>query len=190
MTDNQAQPEQTVANTPEARTRSLSPRIKSHLLFWTVSLGGLVLDLWSKDAIFKKLEPGECITLINGCLRFIEALNDGAAFSLMAGQRRFLVSVSIVALIVVLVTFIRNAGRQRWIGDLSLALLAGGIAGNLYDRLFHEGGRVRDFIDAYIGKFQWHWPTFNVADSMLCIGVGILVAYSFIPERPDPKRAD
>ena len=56
--------------------------------------------------------------------------------------------------------------------QISLGLITAGVVGNLYDRLFNEG-RVRDFIDVYRG--HWHWPAFNVADSLLCIGVGLII---------------
>jgi signal peptidase II len=59
---------------------------------------------------------------------------------------------------------------------IAVSCINAGIIGNLYDRFFNEG-RVRDFIDVYVGSY--HWPTFNVADSLLCIGVGILLLLSF-----------
>jgi signal peptidase II len=55
---------------------------------------------------------------------------------------------------------------------VALAFFTGGIVGNFYDRAFNNG-LVRDFLDVYVRDY--HWPTFNVADSLLCIGVGLLV---------------
>ena len=63
----------------------------------------------------------------------------------------------------------------------ALGLFMGGVAGNLYDRLFNDG-MVRDFIDVYWRG--WHWPAFNVADSMLCVAVGIFVVRSLLTARP------
>lgn len=56
----------------------------------------------------------------------------------------------------------------------SLGCITAGIIGNLYDRAFN-GGCVRDFIDVLIPVIDYHWPTFNVADSLLCIGVGLMI---------------
>ncbi|MFC1766883.1 signal peptidase II, partial [Planctomycetota bacterium] len=66
----------------------------------------------------------------------------------------------------------QNQGKRSRLMTVSLGLFAAGVAGNLHDRAF-LGGRVRDFIDVYIGEH--HWPTFNVADSLLCIAVGLLL---------------
>ena len=70
---------------------------------------------------------------------------------------------------------------------VALGLFAGGIAGNLYDRLFHEGA-VRDFIDVYVGTY--HWPTFNVADSLLCTAVGLLLISSYLTDRQSRSAHD
>ncbi len=70
---------------------------------------------------------------------------------------------------------------------VALGLLAGGISGNLYDRLFHDG-TVRDFIDVYVGTH--HWPTFNVADALLCTAVGLLIISSYITDRQSQSAHD
>ncbi len=69
---------------------------------------------------------------------------------------------------------------------IALGLFTGGILGNLYDRIFNDG-MVRDFIDVYIGNK--HWPTFNVADGLLCIGVGLLIISTFVTEKSSQKHA-
>jgi signal peptidase II len=146
--------------------------------------GGLALDLWTKKAIFDWLQPMEAYSLIDGFCRFIRAENNGAAFNLFAGKPFFLVLVSIIAIIGVFVVFI-SSGKLHKLVHISLGLFAAGVCGNLYDRLFN-GGVVRDFIDVYKG--QYHWPTFNVADSLLCIGVGLLIISTLFTEQPAQKR--
>jgi signal peptidase II len=65
---------------------------------------------------------------------------------------------------------------------VALGLFAAGVCGNLYDRIFNDG-LVRDFIDVYYR--QHHWPAFNVADSMLCIAVGLgIISCFWAPKRP------
>ena len=150
------------------RTASRSLR---HYLFWPLALGGLALDLWTKRVAFARIDPYDGVVLIKGFLSFNLAYNDGAAFSLFSGYSQLLAVISVVALLVVLVLFLTGRAHT-WLLTVSFGLLTGGIAGNLYDRLF-LGGRVRDFIDVYVGKL--HWPTFNLADSMLCVAVGLLI---------------
>ena len=67
----------------------------------------------------------------------------------------------------------------------SLGLFAAGVCGNLYDRIFNDGS-VRDFIDVYYRSFHWH--TFNIADSLLCLGVAALIISTFLTEKPARKR--
>jgi len=149
------------------------PTTGAHIIFWPLVIGGAWLDLWSKQAVFDWLAglPYAEYSIIDGCLRFIIAENTGAAFSMASGQTALLIGVSVVALIIVIGMFLFGNVRQK-IVLISLALLTAGIIGNLYDRVFNDG-KVRDFVDVYYQ--QHHWPTFNVADSMLCIAVGLLI---------------
>lgn len=143
------------------------------LLFWPVAVIGAALDLWSKWAVFRWLGQTETqeYSLIDGFLQFILRENDGAAFSIFRGWTYFLVGISAVALVVVVGVFFFGKLRSRLM-LFGLGCITAGIIGNLYDRAFNAG-RVRDFIDVYVGSY--HWPTFNVADSLLCIGVGLLI---------------
>jgi signal peptidase II len=145
-----------------------------HLLFWSVFIGGLALDLWTKSDIFSRLESSgrDGFTIIKGFLCFQLTENPGAAFGIAAGQRTMLITVSVAALVVVLAVFL-FAGTERRIFHVALGLFAAGVCGNLYDRVFN-GGLVRDFIDVVYWPGR-HWPAFNVADSMLCIAVALLI---------------
>jgi signal peptidase II len=82
--------------------------------------------------------------------------------------------------------FFLFGGVKEKIMNVALALFAAGICGNLYDRVFH-GGRVRDFIDVGINDLRW--PAFNLADSFLCIAVGLMLVAIYLTERPCRKRA-
>jgi signal peptidase II len=149
------------------------PDFTGHLLFWPIAIAGAALDLWSKKAVFDWLPtvPGETYVIIKGFFQFILRNNDGAAFSILAGQRPFLVSILVVAFFVLTGIFLLS-GIHRRIMQLAMGCMLAGIIGNFYDRAFNNG-LVRDFLDVYVGNS--HWPTFNVADSMLCIGVTLLV---------------
>lgn len=107
-------------------------------------------------------------------LNFTLMYNEGAAFSLLsqAGgwQRWFFVAVGlgVTAILVVWLRGLKPAERlQAW----GLALVIGGALGNLIDRILY--GRVVDFIDVYYNR--WHWPAFNLADSAITVGVGLLI---------------
>ena len=157
-----------------------------HLLFWPLALLGAGLDLWTKHEAFARIDPVHGLDLIKGCLSFNLAYNTGAAFSMASGKTVFLASISSVALVAVLVFFLMRKDLTTLMA-VALGLFAGGIAGNLYDRLFHEGA-VRDFIDVYVGTY--HWPTFNVADSLLCTAVGLLLISSYLTDRQSRSAHD
>ena len=170
-------------------SKSHLPAPKAHLIFWPLMAVGVALDLWTKQAVFSWLTatPGNEFSIIKDVVTFVMRENSGAAFSIATGQTLALVTISIVALVVVVVIFLFGGIGQR-ITQIALALFTAGIIGNLYDRIFNNGF-VRDFIDVvyWPGK---HWPAFNVADSMLCVAVGLLLisnitsAYSRKPAHP------
>ncbi|MHC4743179.1 MAG: signal peptidase II [Planctomycetota bacterium] len=155
------------------------PSLKAQMLFWGLFISGLALDLWSKWAVFQRLPRiGDMTVVIPGFLNLVHAENDGAAFGICAGQPLFLASASIIALILVLGYFYLFRIKELLV-DVALGMLAAGIGGNMYDRLFNAG-IVRDFIDVYItisGK-EYRWHTFNIADALLCIGVAMLIIWT------------
>jgi signal peptidase II len=162
--------------------------MRAHLLFWPVFISGVILDLWSKSAVFGWLESRgqDDLAIIDGFLHLHLALNPGAAFGIAAGQRWLLVTVSIAAVIAVVVLFLFS-GRAGSLIHITLGLFAAGVCGNLYDRLFNDG-LVRDFIDVVYWPGR-HWPAFNVADSLLCIAVGLLLISSIFTPQSFQKPA-
>ncbi len=161
------------------RVISRMPDGWGHLIFWPLTAGGIAFDLWSKAAIFEWLrhKPGGTVTIIEGFLEFISVHNRGAAFGIANGQRGFLTIISVTALVVILGLFLFSGIKQR-ILQVAFGLFVAGVCGNLYDRIFNDG-RVRDFIDIvyWPGK---HWPAFNVADGLLVIAVGLVIASSLV----------
>lgn len=105
-------------------------------------------------------------------LNIVNVRNTGAAFGMFRSLGSgFFIIISLAAIIFVVNLIMRNA--YNFIG---LSLILGGAVGNLIDRLFY--GKVVDFIDFSIGNF--HWPAFNVADSSLTIGIGIILITSLL----------
>jgi signal peptidase II len=158
------------------------PDLSAQLIFWPLMAVGIALDLWSKKAVFDWLEHRGSVSIIDGFLRLVRALNDGAAFGLFSGHPYWLIVISVVALIIIFAVFLFSGTKQRLV-HVALGLFAAGVCGNLYDRIFN-GGQVRDFIDVTIWPGR-HWPAFNVADSMLCIAVGLgIISCLRVPKRP------
>lgn len=169
------------------RAESRLPGLKAHIIFWSLAVFGTALDLWTKSAVFGWLQqPDDRFPIIDGFLYLVTALNKGGAFGIAFGQRYLLVAVSAIALIVILAVFLFS-GVQKKLVQIALGLFAAGICGNLYDRIFNNG-QVRDFIDVVVWPDR-HWPAFNIADSMLCIAVGLLILSNLFTERPSRKRA-
>jgi signal peptidase II len=147
-----------------------------------IAAGVFLIDQSSKAWAVRSLRFGEGMSVISGFLNFVYAQNPGIAFSMLDdhgdGGRWGLSVVAIVAGTLVLYFFWRTPrADDRILG--SLALLLAGIAGNVTDRL--RLGYVIDFIDVQFGS--WHYPTFNVADSAICIGAGLLILDMFLSKR-------
>ncbi len=158
---------------PACASAAPIPWLSAILLFWPAAILGAGLDIWSKYAVFDWLPktPEYRFVIIDGFLQFILRENAGAAFSAFQGWTKFLIAVAGIALAVVIGIFFSRKVTSRLV-LFAMGCITAGIIGNFYDRLFNDG-RVRDFIDVYVGAY--HWPTFNVADSLLCIGVGLLI---------------
>ncbi len=158
------------------------PNFKAHIIFWPLTAGGVALDLWSKKFVFNWLhqQGRDSFPVIDGFLRLVMALNDGAAFGLFRGNSQWLAAVSIIALIMVFGLFLFGGFKQKLM-HVALALFTAGVLGNLYDRIFNDG-LVRDFIDVVYWPGR-HWPAFNVADSMLCIAVALLIGSMLLTEK-------
>ncbi len=156
---------------------SLLPGLKTQLTFWSLVVAGIAGDLWSKAAIFAWLRQKQqvSVSIIDGFFWLVMTENTGAAFGIATGQTRLLIVISTVALVAIIAIFLSSKNERRLV-HVALGLFTAGICGNLWDRIFNDG-RVRDFIDIvyWPGK---HWPAFNIADSMLCIGVGLMIISS------------
>lgn len=160
------------------------PDSKTHLIFWSLMAGGLGLDLWTKKMAFEHIEPHEVLPVIDGYVQLVRALNNGAAFGWFSGKSYFLAAVSLIALGAIMAVFLFGGSRQRLV-HVALGFFAAGVCGNMYDRMFNNG-YVRDFIDVYYRGYHWH--TFNVADALLCIGVGLLIISTLLTEKPARTR--
>ena len=154
--------------------RSLGVRIARYRLFFILSLAVFALDQVTKWLVAARFPfnprhlhgPGLDRAVIDGFFYLIHVGNTGAAWSILAGQGMLLATLGARALAAIF--FWRHAlGLRSTAVQIAFGLLCGGIVGNLVDRLMH--GHVIDFIDLHFGSYIY--PTFNVADSGICVGV-------------------
>jgi len=173
-------------DTAVARLKNTLPDWPAQLAFWLPAVVGLALDLWSKKAVFDHLRGNAKIEILDGILCFVTNENPGAAFGIAAGQKYLLVGVSLAALVTIFAIFLLGNIKER-LTQLALGPFAGGISGNLYDRIFNDGA-VRDFIDVAYWPGR-RWPTFNAADTMLCVAVALMLISGFFTGRRPPEHA-
>jgi signal peptidase II len=118
--------------------------------------------------------------VIDDFLYLVNVGNTGAAWSMFTGRSTFLALLA-AATLVAIFAWRHQLGLRRRPVQISFGLLCGGIAGNLADRVVH--GHVIDFLDFHFGTYIF--PTFNVADSSICVGVAVYLLYSLLqPETP------
>jgi signal peptidase II len=150
-------------------------------LFALITLIGLIADQTTKVAIDRSMRLFESIPIVEGLFSLTYVRNKGAAFSFLSHaswRLPFFICISIIAAIVILIAFRKLRDDQR-LAQLSLAMIFSGAIGNLIDRI--RLGEVIDFLDAYWRTH--HWPAFNVADSLICVGVFLLAIDMLLEER-------
>ncbi|MGG5414250.1 signal peptidase II [Edwardsiella tarda] len=161
------------------------PLLSTGLRWLWVVVAVLIVDLGSKQLILQHFMLGETLPLFPS-LNLHYARNYGAAFSFLADsggwQRWFFAAIAIAICLALLVMMYRNAASDR-LNNIAYALIIGGALGNLFDRLWH--GFVVDMIDFYVGN--WHFATFNLADTAICIGAALVVLEGFLPARNKEK---
>jgi signal peptidase II len=145
------------------------------IIYYLLSIISLVsLDQLTKLQIRRHFSLHESRPVIRGFFSLTYVQNRGAAWGILAGWRVALVALAAVMLFV-LALYREKIFGARAIGRVSFVLLVAGIIGNVIDRVWL--GYVVDFLDFYCGTS--HFPAFNVADSCICIGVGLYMLASF-----------
>jgi signal peptidase II len=181
----------------------------SYVFLAVVTLVNLVADLWSKHwakSTFDDIRPGgeRRMEVVEGFMNFIFAKNKGGAWGLLQNEteairRPFFLIVSMAA-IVFIVSLYRKLQPGQTALKWGLPLVLGGALGNLVDRIRY--GYVVDFIDVYVnisensfwlwlfkGPGERHWPTFNVADISICVGVALMAIDMFTAREKKSRRA-
>ena len=154
---------------------------------------GVVADLWTKAFMERRLDmdpspgagPFGREEVIPGFLAWEGTYNEGVTFGLFGGQTNGIMLFTAVATVALIIWLIATRRRSFWL-HLGLGMILGGAIGNLYDRL--QWQKVRDFILVYVGDFKW--PNFNVADSLIVMGVIVILAEElFLRPKDAPKPA-
>ena len=135
----------------------------------------IIFDQLSKFVIRANFNLYEQIDIVKGFIKIIYIRNSGVVCGLFSNNQNHLVPIiisilSIAALLTVLYIFIKTSLSCR-LELISLSFIMGGAVGNIVDRFLL--GYVVDFIDIYIKSY--HWPTFNIADSFISIGIVLLL---------------
>ena len=152
------------------------------MLVWLAMIGVWLIDRFLKVLIQQNFTPGESWVIVPKILHLTFVLNPGAAFGLMAGRTWVFVVTALLVVAGVIYGQFRIPKREVMV-RLAIGMIGGGALGNLYDRLVI--GRVVDYLDFQI------WPyVFNFADSMIVIGVGLLMVKLFWDEKVQKKPAE
>jgi signal peptidase II len=137
----------------------------------------IALDQLAKWFVLQCIPVGDEIVVIPGFFNLAHRANTGAAWSLFTGNNAVLAVIALVALVALF--FARHQFHARRLtGQLALGLIFGGIIGNLTDRLLPGRHAVVDFLHFYLqrrGSYEpLDFPAFNVADTAICTGVGLI----------------
>ncbi|TRW50284.1 lipoprotein signal peptidase [Aliidiomarina halalkaliphila] len=158
---------------------------QSGLRLWWLALIILMLDQATKIWVAQALPLFGRIDVLP-FFDIVHVRNYGAAFSFLSDQggwqRWFFTIIAVVITSVLVYMLRRQPLEQRWL-NLSFMLIVGGAIGNVVDRV--RLGYVVDFLDVYVGSY--HWPAFNVADSAIVIGAGLMIYDSFFGSGAKPE---
>jgi len=150
----------------------------------------IALDQSTKLIIQQTLPLHQKVEVISGFFNLIHVRNAGGAFGIFGGEKGPVGSVlfvvaSLIAVGILVILFLRVKEHEKTLA-FSLALLLSGAIGNLIDRVSY--GEVVDFLDFHVSSY--HWPAFNIADSAISIGIGLMALELLIKERKEPSKSN
>lgn len=130
------------------------------------------------------MEYGESIKIIDNFFYLSSHRNRGAAWGILEGQMWFFYVLTAVVIFMI-IYYIQTGTKGKWLLGVSLGLILGGAVGNFIDRIVRK--EVVDFLH-FPNLFGYNFPVFNIADSALCIGVGLLIIQMIIEEKKAKKE--
>lgn len=156
---------------------------KRNVSLYIITLVLLILDQLIKNIVDKSLDLMQSIKVVDNFFSITYVTNDGAAWSILSGNRFFLIVITIIAMIIIYVFFIKNKKLSR-LENITYGILYSGILGNLFDRIFL--GSVIDYLDFNI--FGYNFPVFNLADICIVVSVILLGILIFRGEKDANKN--
>ncbi|MED3624298.1 signal peptidase II [Neobacillus thermocopriae] len=153
------------------------------MFYYLTALFIIILDQLTKWFIVNNMYIGESIPVIEDFLYITSHRNRGAAWGILQGQMWFFYVITVIV-IIGLIYYLHRAAKGKMLLGISLAFMLGGAIGNFIDRVFRK--EVVDFIHTYI--FSYNFPVFNIADSALVIGVGLLMIQMIREERQSKEK--
>ncbi|WP_404450003.1 signal peptidase II [Sutcliffiella horikoshii] len=151
-------------------------------MYYLIALVIIIVDQLTKWLVVRYMEIGENIPIIHNFLYLSSHRNRGAAWGILEGQMYFFYIITVGVVIGLIVYLQKLPKDQPWM-KLALSLMLGGAIGNFIDRVLHQ--EVIDFINTFI--FTYDFPIFNVADSALVIGVGIILVLTIIEGKKEKE---
>ena len=155
------------------------------LIFLLILVVGVALDQITKFLVVRELAFGDQVPVIKGFFNIVLTYNTGAAFGLFANLSMkfawvfFIITTSLVMGVVAFLWW--RLPENQDLAAVGYSLIFTGAVGNLLDRV--RLGEVVDFLDFHLGQF--HWPAFNVADSLVCLGAGLLLWFILKEEQSE-----
>jgi signal peptidase II len=154
--------------------------------YYAITLGILFADHLTKWMVRAMMDSHDVIEIIPNYLRLSYVRNSGVAFGLFAdiqsAWKPYILASMAIAAVLVIFVYSSRMPLNRKLLQAALAITMGGILGNFIDRIAH--GFVVDFIEFHINE-SFHWPTFNVADSAITVGIALLLIDTVINPEPD-----
>lgn len=168
-----------------------------YVIFFSIAVLGSLLDLTTKAWVFSwlGLPGGQTFWIVDGVFGLQTSLNEGALFGIGQGMVWLFAVLSVAAGVGILAWLFYHGAARDWLLTIALGAIMAGILGNLFDRLGlpgitdHNGEKVfavRDWI--LVCYRQFHWPNFNIADSLLVCGAATLAWHMFRQDRAAMKR--
>ncbi|MGM0835637.1 MAG: signal peptidase II [Bacillota bacterium] len=155
------------------------------MIYYLIALFIIIVDQVTKYLVVQYMELGENIPIIENFLYLSSHRNQGAAWGILQGQMYFFYIITMAVVIGLIIYLQKLPNDQKWM-KFALSLMLGGAVGNFIDRLLHQ--EVIDFINTFI--FSYDFPIFNVADSALVIGVGIILVLTLLEGKKEKENTN
>lgn len=155
------------------------------VIYYIIALVIVLFDQLTKWLIVSYMSLGQSITVIENFLYITSHRNRGAAWGILQGQMWFFYIITVIV-VVILVMYIQRLPKQQRLMGIGLGLMLGGAIGNFIDRIFRK--EVVDFINTYI--FTYDFPIFNIADSALVIGVGLILILTLLEGKQEKETSN